>query len=181
MSPRARVRPICKGTCHAILRDKGESFLTQQIYIYKVLRKLSLYPMVFTQYGKIITNIKHVSMVSTWKRKLLYVYTKIVDSKAKYKIYFQKDDIGIKLKFQCLNSLIIPSWVIKLWMHVPAQPRGRGGLLHIGSLVTWLSCACVSKVGCVCVSFFLIFILRVATNYWFCIGCDQSLMQSNSF
>ena len=146
MSPRARVRPICKGTCHAILRDKGESFLTQQIYIYKVLRKLSLYPMVFTQYGKIITNIKHVSMVSTWKRKLPYVYTKIVDSKAKYKIYFRKDDIGIKLKFQCLNSLIIPSWVIKLWMHgfFSSPTQGEGGLVaHWVLRDVTLVCLCI--------------------------------------
>ena len=40
---------------------------------------------------------------------------KIVVSKAKYRIYLQKDDVGIKLKLLGLNSLTIPSGVVKLW------------------------------------------------------------------
>ena len=40
---------------------------------------------------------------------------KIVVSKAKYRIYLQKDDVGIKLKLLGLNSLTIPSGVAKLW------------------------------------------------------------------
>ena len=52
--------------------------------------------MVFTQYGKILIIIKQnvniVYVQGKKKKKLLYVYKKIIESKAKYKIFSQKDD-----------------------------------------------------------------------------------------
>lgn len=68
-------------------------------------------------------------------------YSSVVVSKAKYEIYLQKDDIGIKLKFLGLNTLTIPNEVAKLWM--PRSSDFLVGPWGSRTLGPWRLCSCM--------------------------------------
>ena len=99
--------------------------MAQAKHIYKVLQKLSLYPMVFTQYGKIVTIIKqHASKLYIQEKGSKNTYIQKLCKMPCIKFISQKDDIGIKLKFQGINSLTILGGVAKLWMPQKFSPMG---------------------------------------------------------
>jgi len=59
-----------------------------------------------------------------YKKKEARIYIQKLCKMPCIKFISQKDDIGIKLKFQSINSLTILGGVAKLWMPQKFSPMG---------------------------------------------------------